>query len=91
MFAQKRYDLIVNSEDERLQSSSAVLKVLGVSVLRVQSDRATYDGVEQLWRAVEENGRDLDAAAINAGVGFLRVVREVVKERSRPRKSAGVH
>jgi short-subunit dehydrogenase len=28
-----------------------------------------YEGVEQLWSAIEQTGRELDALAINAGVG----------------------
>ncbi len=35
----------------------------------VQVDLATADGVEALWRRVQEIGRPLDAAALNAGVG----------------------
>lgn len=38
-------------------------------VQEVSADLATYDGIEELWRAVEATGRPLDAAALNVGVG----------------------
>jgi short-subunit dehydrogenase len=69
VFAQNGYDLIVNSNSERLEDATAQLQSLGVEVTPVIADQATYDGVEQLWQAVEQSGRSLDAAAINAGVG----------------------
>lgn len=69
VFGQNGYDLIVNSEDDGLRNVATELNSLGVSVLPVQSDLSTYDGVEKLWNTVEQNGRALDAAAINAGVG----------------------
>lgn len=42
---------------------------MGVQVTAVHADLATYEGVEELWRAVEALGRPVNAAAINAGVG----------------------
>jgi uncharacterized protein len=42
---------------------------LGVEVVPVRSDLSTYDGVEKLWGAVEQYGREIDAVAINAGIG----------------------
>lgn len=59
----------MNSNSERLEDAAAELQNLGVEVLPVNADQATYDGVEKLWQAVEKSGRSLDAAAINAGVG----------------------
>lgn len=69
VFAQNGYDLVVNSNSERLDNASMELQKLGVEVVAVVSDLSTYDGVEQLWRVVERTGRPLDAAVINAGVG----------------------
>jgi short-subunit dehydrogenase len=69
VFAHNGYDLVINSNSERLENATAELQSLGVEVIPVIADQATYDGVEQLWRAVEQSGRSLDAAAINAGVG----------------------
>lgn len=69
VFAHNGYDLVINSNSERLESAAAELQSLGVDVVPVVADQATYDGVEQLWQAVEQSSRSLDAAAINAGVG----------------------
>jgi short-subunit dehydrogenase len=45
------------------------LKDLGAKVIPIQADLASYDGVEEFWRGVEQLGRPVDAIAINAGVG----------------------
>ena len=67
-FAQNGFDLIVAAEDE-LDGAVAELQSLGASVDDVRVDLAAAEGVEELWRRVEEAGRPLDAAALNAGVG----------------------
>jgi short-subunit dehydrogenase len=67
-FAQHGFDLIVAAEDE-LDGAVAELQSLGASVDGVRVDLAEPEGVEELWRQVEETGRPLDAAALNAGVG----------------------
>jgi short-subunit dehydrogenase len=67
-FAQNGFDLIVAAEDE-LDGAVAELQSLGASVDGVRIDLAAPEGVEELWRQVEEAGRPLDAAALNAGVG----------------------
>ena len=69
VFAHNGFDLVINSNSERLENATAELQSLGVEVIPVIADQATYDGVEQLWKAVEQSGRSLDAAAINAGIG----------------------
>ena len=69
VFAQNGYDLLINSNSERLEEAAAKLRELGGEVIPVITDQATYEGVEQLWLACEQAGRPLDAAAINAGVG----------------------
>ena len=35
----------------------------------MKSDLATYDGLEAVWSAVQDTGRPLAAAALNAGIG----------------------
>ena len=67
-FAQNGFDLIVAAEDE-LDGAVAELQSLGATVDSVRVDLAAPEGVEELWRRVEETGRPLDAAALNAGVG----------------------
>lgn len=67
--AARGYDLIVAAEDERLQAADAELESVGAQVNAVRADLATREGVDELWRAVEADGRPLEVACINAGVG----------------------
>lgn len=68
-FAQHGFDLIIAAEDTELAAATTAIETHGVRVMPVQVDLATADGVEALWRRVQEIGRPLDAAALNAGVG----------------------
>ncbi len=68
-FARSGFDLVVNADSAALETAAAELRGLGVDVQTVQTDLATYEGVEQLYTAVTATGRALDAAALNAGVG----------------------
>lgn len=68
-FAQHGFDLVVASEDAGLSEAALNLEKLGVHVKAVQTDLATYDGVEQLYAAIAAIGRPVDAIALNAGVG----------------------
>lgn len=63
------YDLIVSSASERLNDPMGDFEALGVQVTEVSADLATRQGVKQLWDAVDQLGRPLDVACINAGVG----------------------
>ena len=69
VFAENGYDLIINAENASIQNAASELKSLGVSVIPVEADLATFDGCKQFWQQVEASGRILDAIAINAGVG----------------------
>lgn len=67
--ASRGYDLIVASEGERLEPAAAELAALNSQVSSVRADLATREGVRELWNAVEADGRPLEIACINAGVG----------------------
>jgi short-subunit dehydrogenase len=68
-FAQHGYDLVIAAEDPGINQAARDIEPLGAAVQAVQVDLATYDGVEQLYAAATSYGRQLDAVAINAGVG----------------------
>jgi short-subunit dehydrogenase len=68
VFAQEGFDLVVAAENPEIHQAAQNIGG-GTRVEAVQADLSTYDGVEKLWRAVQQSGRALDAAAINAGVG----------------------
>ena len=68
-FAEAGFDLVVAAEDERIGPVTGSLAGHGIQAVPVQADLATFDGVEELHRAIQATGRVPDALAINAGVG----------------------
>ena len=68
-FATHDFDVVVTAEDAELTAAASALRETGATVHEVRSDLRTSDGVEHLWREVSALGRQLDAAALNAGVG----------------------
>ena len=68
-FAEHGFDLVVCAEDDGLSEAAAHLRTQGVTVQEVQTDLASYDGVERLHAAVLAVGRPVSAAALNAGIG----------------------
>lgn len=69
VFAENGFDLVIASNDDRLEKARADFEAMGVQVKAVEVDLATYEGVKTFWREVESMGRPVDAAAVNAGVG----------------------
>ena len=70
LFVAAGYDLVVNAEDAELATAAAGLRAAGARVDAVQADLRTPAGVERVWAAVQHQGRALDAAALNAGIGL---------------------
>ena len=71
-FAGAGFDVVVTAEDAELAEAAAELRASLGQVLAVQADLRSAEGVERVWAAVQESGRPLDAASINAGIGFGR-------------------
>lgn len=70
-FAEHGYDLLIAAEDKEIEQAAADLRRDGRNqVTAVQADLATYEGVERLYAAILESGRDVDALALNAGRGI---------------------
>ena len=70
-FAEHGWDLLLAAEDEGIEQAAADLRRDGKNqVQAVRVDLATYDGVEELYRAIRATGRAVDAVAINAGRGI---------------------
>jgi len=68
-FAQNGFDLLVTSTSSDLEQAAQTFEQLGAQVKTVQTDLATYDGVELLYSQIQAMGRPVEAIAINAGVG----------------------
>jgi short-subunit dehydrogenase len=70
-FAEHGYDLLVCAEDAAIDQAAADLRRDGQNqVISVRADLATFNGVEELYAAILETGRPVDAIAINAGRGI---------------------
>jgi uncharacterized protein len=68
-FARGGFDVVVAAEDAGIADAARMTEREGAAVTAVQADLATFDGVQQLYDAVQRIGRPLDAVAVNAGVG----------------------
>jgi uncharacterized protein len=68
-FAEHGYDLIIAAEDDAIDTAAAQLRN-GTSVEAVKVDLATPDGVEQLYARIRAHGDQLEAVALNAGIGM---------------------
>jgi short-subunit dehydrogenase len=67
--ANRGYDLAVCSAGERLDGAAQDLQALGTNVTEVRADLATREGVRELWSRVQQLGRPVDVACLNAGIG----------------------
>lgn len=68
-FARHGYDLLIAAQHSRIHEAARELSASGTQVDSLEADLATYGGVEKLWRRIQDEGRPLDAIAINAGIG----------------------
>lgn len=69
LFADDGYDLVVAADDDAIHASADKLAAGGTEVRAVQADLRKPDEVERLYREATENGRRLEVAALNAGIG----------------------
>jgi uncharacterized protein len=67
-FAEHGYDLIIAAEDDAITTAAAQLQDV-TAVEAVQVDLATPDGVERLCAHIRASGSQLEAVALNAGIG----------------------
>jgi uncharacterized protein len=68
-FASNGFDLVINARSDALDDAVRELEPLGGVVEPIRVDLASAEGVDQLWGRVQELGRPLAAAALNAGRG----------------------
>lgn len=65
------FDAVVCAEDTGIHHAAAHLSAAGAFVHAVRADLATFEGCEQLYRAVVDADRPVDALVLNAGFGVI--------------------
>jgi short-subunit dehydrogenase len=68
--ATEGYDLLIAADEPAIDDAAAALRGSGITVVAVQADLATRDGVDKLCSAAD--GRPVDALLANAGRGLGR-------------------
>lgn len=68
LFAEDGYDLVVAADDDAIQASADKLGATGADIRAVQVDLRKPEDVDLLYRTATD-GRRLDAAVLNAGIG----------------------
>jgi uncharacterized protein len=69
LLANDGYDLVVGADDGAIRASAGKLGAAGVNVQAVQVDLRKPSDVELLYHTATDNGRHLDVAVLNAGIG----------------------
>ena len=69
LFAGDGYDLVVAADEDSIESCADKLRGAGVDVRAVQVDLRKPEDVDRLYNIAIEDGRTLQAAALNAGSG----------------------
>lgn len=69
-FASHGFDLLIAAEPAGLGEAAEELRgIHGTTVVSVAADLATYEGVEDVFLAITDTGRPVDALALHAGIG----------------------
>ncbi|MFF9457315.1 SDR family NAD(P)-dependent oxidoreductase [Streptomyces flaveolus] len=68
--ASRGYDIIGTGRGDSIDTVAERLRALSATVYPLRADLTAYDGVEDLWKQVQEISRPLDVAVLNAGVSI---------------------
>jgi short-subunit dehydrogenase len=68
VFALNNFDLVLALDSTAIREVVPQLEQLGAHVDTVQTDLATAAGVDRFYECLVEQGRDIDAVAMNAGL-----------------------
>ena len=68
--AEHGYDLVIAANEPAIHDAAKDLRRPGVSVKAIEADLSTKEGVDQLYAAVEQSGRPVEALFANAGCGL---------------------
>src|ERR1700704_818835 len=66
--AENGYDLLIAADSTELETAAEKLRSFGVKVQTVETDLATTEGIDELYKAT--NGRPVDILMANAGHGL---------------------
>lgn len=69
LFAQDGYEVVIAADEAQIHAAAQKLSGIGGQVTPVEVDLRSEEGVASLYEKATANGRRLDAAAINAGIG----------------------
>lgn len=67
--AQRGFDVVVVADDAAIYDAAEQLRASTASVIALRLDLASPENVELLWQAVQDEGRPLAVAVLNAGIG----------------------
>ncbi|MBE1588299.1 SDR family NAD(P)-dependent oxidoreductase [Nonomuraea angiospora] len=67
LFARNGYDLVATGRSDSIDRAAADFEQHGAHVVPVRADLSERDGVQVVWQAVQDTGRPLEAAVLNAG------------------------
>jgi len=68
VFGENGYDLIINSDSDKIVDSANQLRGQGYDVQEVRADLSTREGVDTLYSHISTSGREVDTLVLNAGV-----------------------
>jgi short-subunit dehydrogenase len=68
--ASEGLDLVVAADEPEIEKAASDFRALGTSVIAVEADLATIEGVDKLLAATKALGRPVDALLANAGRGL---------------------
>jgi short-subunit dehydrogenase len=68
-FVDNGFDVLIAAEDSDIITAAAALRSSGAEVIPLQVDLAAPEGVDILWAEINQQGRPVEAIAINAGIG----------------------
>jgi short-subunit dehydrogenase len=68
-FIANGFDVMIAADGMEIHEAARTLQDQGAIVYPQRVDLSTQDGVDQLWKAIQDLQRPIDAIALNAGVG----------------------
>lgn len=69
-FARGGFDLLATGRSPTIHRVEEDFARSGAGTATVQADLSTAEGTETLWKAVQDHGQPVEAAALNAGIGL---------------------